>query len=141
MEKLELHEIVGYLPYGLKLNTVKNEMYLIDFKNKKIESTFRGHLINIYEWDEIKPILRPLSDLTKFIKINGLNLLAISEIEKEFNSFYFSIGSYCGIIIRDKNPRYSNIIEYQDIIQKLYSWHFDIHNLINRGLAIDINKL
>lgn len=74
MEKLELKHLAPYLPYGLKINTAENEMYLIDFKNKKIESLFRGHLINIYEWDEFKPILRPLSDLTSNNLIDMFNI-------------------------------------------------------------------
>ena len=129
---MDLKHITGYLPFGLKVNTIENELISIDLKNNKLESLFRGHLINIYDFDDFKPILRPLSDLTKEIEVNGEKFVPI-----------FELSNYT--IQQTENGKSGlewNIIStfpYRDI-QKLYEWHFDIHELIEKGEAIDINK-
>src|SRR5690554_5561047 len=64
-KKLTLREIVPYLPYGLKVNSIDDILTCIDIDSKTIWTKFRGHLNNQYELEDAKPILRPLSDLTK----------------------------------------------------------------------------
>lgn len=102
---------------------------------------------------EMKPILRPLSDLTKEIDVNGEKFVPIVELSGykdikgelfkgyEHKRFYVklrpeSINEWlCHTI-----PSDTNSMDYFTI-QKLYEWHFDIHGLIEYGLAIDINTL
>ena len=68
--------------------------------------------INI-SWEDVKPILRPLSDLTKPVLPDGkIPLVELAKIQNQLQLF-----------------------------QKLYEWHFDIFGLIEKGEAIDINTL
>ena len=115
--ELELKHLVGYLPYGLK-----------------VQST-TGHITSIsIEFDEAgigKPILRPLSDLTKFCEDLGfVPIEKLAEIE-EIVCVPYSINFF------ETSMKY---LPYW-IVEKLYEWHFDIHNLIENNLAIDINTL
>lgn len=123
--KLELKHLAPYLPYGLKiLPTLYN-------RDNKINTLY--YLSTIYNSDEfgvngytsnyIKPILRPLSDLTKEIEHNG----------EKFVPYYW-FGRQ-GINIE------SILDERWHIVQKLLSWHFDVFGLLDKGLAIDINTL
>ncbi len=71
---------------------------------------------------EIIPILHKLSDLTKVIEHNGEKFVP-------------------------RNKFYGNPLDYKirensyDVVQKLIEWHFDVYNLIDKNLAIDINTL
>lgn len=157
MEKLELKNIVGYLPYGLKiLNgwgdiTTLTCFYLDDDNN--------GVFFNI------KPILRPLSDLTKEIEVNGEKFVPIEEL------FTLAFGSHSEVNVKDfigivscENciEKLTLNIEYMcfktdaitpdgegdwnppfnqlQLFNKLYEWHFDIHGGIGTW-AININTL
>jgi len=130
----ELKHLAGYLPYGLKTLTGWNNIEeIIGFKDE----TYFIKGGNVYAYGDIqdcKPILRPLSDLTKDIEVDGDKFEPIVELK-----------SQCGIIIARE---LDNLVKYKNygdmpfwVIQKLYEWHFDIHNLIENGLAIDINTL
>jgi len=121
--KLELKHIKGYLDTGLEMmDTASN----------------RKWKLNIYHFSSIgffdKPILRPLSDLTKEIEVNGEKFVPVEVFgyEEEITTdFIFKIdGSYYEIT---EMPF--------DVIQKLLEWHFDIYGLIEANLAIDINTL
>jgi len=126
MEKLELKHLAGYLPYKLKL---------IDDK-PKVMNAFCGHSTN---WCSIeyaikmqrKQILSPLSDLTKEIEVNGEKFVPLDELWKYHNFSAMRWGD-----IETDPTRYP-----YTIVEKLLEWHFDIHGLIEKGLAIDINTL
>ena len=133
--ELELKHIAGYLPYGLKIyeqrysltyNVVgylENEIYCKD-KNNDVFSF-------VPELGVDKLILRPLSDLTKEITHNGETFVPI---EKYTHDIQVEL-STC---LRDDT--YYELLPYF-VIQKLYEWHFDIHNLIEKNLAIDLNTI
>jgi hypothetical protein len=129
-EKLELKHLSPYLPYGLKLfytHTKKigqvSNIYTIgegyDNDDIKISIDYTdGEHIWMY-----KPILRPLSDLTE-------------EIEEGKPMFFPS------------HQLIKHIEQQQDIFNCSYSEidylirnHFDVFGLIEKGLAIDINKI
>lgn len=152
MEKLTLKELAGYLPYELDfiLTSDKSDEFECEdyyqedlFKKESIwtlcgyapgdlniylgEGVFDGFLFrngrtycNFY--CEIKPILYPLSMLTQEIEHNGEKF-----VPKEWLRT-----NYIGESIGSNTATWSN-----RTILKLYEWHFDIHNLIGRGLAID----
>ena len=127
--KLELKHIIGYLPYGLKgISTEEN----IGIETIKGFSTYgKFNTVNIItDIDDIdielfKPILRPL-DLTKEIEVNGVKF-----VPKDWLRINY-IGENIGLNLATWSYR---------TIEKLYEWHFDIHGLIEKGLAIDINTL
>jgi len=157
--KLELKHIASHLPYNLQFKifgqirlynwgaNVENVMSLIDYG---------------------KPILHPLSDLIKEIEINGEWFVPIEklfDIETECNwscSDYTVLNSNQNeywVSIKDvpsnafgynANENYfyytSNecpriVTKQLELFQKLYEWHFDVDNLIENELAIDINTL
>ena len=74
----------------------------------------------------VKPILRPLSDLKKEINMHG-DMVSAYEI----------------LPTREKEDYKNPIIGYWswNAMQILFEWHFDVFGLIEKGLAIDINTL
>jgi len=119
MKKLKLKHITSYLPYGIKVisnERYENEIALITSLNYGLDQDLIMLQGNTKELDffedeleKIKPILRPLSDLTKEIKYN---------LELEMINYLPFV-----------------------IVQELFKWHFDVFNLIDKDLAIDINNL
>lgn len=123
--KLELQNIVGYLPYGLKYKD-KPEGF----------NEIRTLCINTIGWFlyEGKPILRPLSDLTKEIEVNGEKFVPIVKLQLKYDWSD-------KISINDFSITSMSMEDVLFVIEKLYEWNFDIHGLIEAGLAIDINTL
>ena len=85
--KLELKHIAPYLPYGLKMKfTSTNEVDKLSNEDivilKQIDEG--GICVNGYKTNNksYKPILRPLSDLTKEIEVNGEKFVPIVELAK-----------------------------------------------------------
>jgi hypothetical protein len=124
--KLELKHLAPYLPYGLMCQ-------LTDQSKIKVAKLCGAYTDNSYAffdtvesehgYSKIKPILRPLSDLT-LIGEKGEHLFfpshqLIKHLENNQDIF---------------NCDY-NEIDY------LIRNHFDVFGLIEKGLAIDINKL
>lgn len=125
--KLELKHLAPYLPYELKIARLS-----IDSKFKRIEYSFRAtNLIEVLRYDNLKPILRPLSDLTKEIEVN----------EDKFIP-HIKLGGRPNLKDYDIEYLSKNIdnISY-GFVSKLIEWHFDVFGLIEKGLAIDINTL
>lgn len=173
IEKLELRHLAGYLPYGLKALCVRtNEIRTVTLLHFTYDLKTVGHNHLIYEGlllEKHKPILRPLSDLTKEIEVNWekfvpMELLLDIETKHNWsNSDYLECQSGQNewwVKLKDKNPSYifgynsimgfyllNQFSEKQfvrnqlELFEKLYEWHFDIHGLIENNLAIDINTL
>lgn len=157
-EKLTLKELAGYLPYELNLSgyfespqqrTVK--LIAIDsqdlFTYGNFDPTWYVSAIDEfgnrgnYGALEIKPILRPLSDLIDNIleDDNDSNYrlhLELSEILLNTDCTYF-------VEALIKNKYYSvNVNLWSYIEEFMYKNHFDWkYKLIERGLAININDL
>lgn len=163
--KLELKHLAPYLPYSLKGYVFYTEE---DFE--VITLSLKDGIdneVSINDWLTgyvCKPILSPLSDLTKEIEVNGERFVPLVEIIKYLNfkflryeikdnsldvvfdnklqtkeRFWFS--NFKGTSFYCSNM---NKLMYKDIygaINKLLEWHFDIFGLIEKGLAIDINSL
>lgn len=168
MEKLEFKKITPYLPYGLsvqfagelddnniridtnyikigevtKLGSVEfrytNPIYWMDFKR----GYFGVNSVNI------KPILRPLSDLTKEINY-GLSTYVFTDLfeigDCDGCVFEFEHGNIKTIKALENISKYNS---YKDInylpnavVNMMYEHHFDVFGLIEKGLAIDINTL
>ena len=132
--KLELKHLAPYLPYGLKYRLHGNfpiqngvDNWIEDIREI---SPFNFTLEKVLTWETCKPILRPLSDLTKEIEVDGERFIPLKYIfGEDFNpndEFWINLDVLC--------------IAYREI-QLLFEWHFDVFGLINQGLAIDINTL
>jgi hypothetical protein len=130
--KLELKYLAPYLPYGLKITDGKNDT----FSTLELKPQMLGVIEDVnqfYRWfvsKDFKPILRPLSDLTK--EIEGEN--EISELHR-LSSYSHEVFNK---LVENKLDPY--FLEYW-IFEILIKNHFDIFGLIPAGLAIDINTL
>lgn len=137
--KLELKHIAPYLPYKLKCQTKdKGETVVSELNAAYSDNSYT--FMNIVEsekgFEEIKPILRPLS-----------NLKDIKDELIDANEFYDSIKiSRDGTDLIFKGlgfiDDYYNTDELPyNIMQVALKNHFDVFGLIEKGLAIDINTL
>ena len=125
--KLELKHLAPYLPYGVKIliNNGEAKSYV---KTLEALSVFYSNaLVNPKD----KPLLRPLSDLTKVIQHNGNEFIPyieynyISEFLEELSTL---------------DHTYMDHVQYK-VINVLFELHFDVFGLIEKGLAIDINTI
>lgn len=166
---------------GLKIGFIKEVRISLKGITYRIG---RKGLQTHYSTNGFKPLLRPLSDLTKSISHNGetfvplvklfgysrgtfdfeakyVNTMASFEIQLEmlgYRNYFFSFRKDLGNDVRiDESFSHRFFCEsrdlYQDdliveevknqhyLFQKLAEWHFDIFNLIENNLAIDINTI
>lgn len=171
MEKIELKHLAPYLPYGLKL-FIEHEVRIdatsvfdsddiietgvITMSGVNYENSFfpscvlylrPGESDGYLEVSNIKPILRPLSDLTKEIEHNGEKIVLFDYIV-ELCAEYAS--RFPNRKIRDNSANAWSIVDYfkskilsfsYSSVQILLEYHFDVYSLIPAGLAIDINQL
>lgn len=124
--ELELKHLAPYFPYGL------NILYWNGTAKKYIGTLQVLHYEtrHVLGSDKHKPILRPLSDLTKEITVNGETFVPTYRLIKEDKSF---------------TKDFIDVFGYEELKVSVYEllleWHFDIFRLIPAGLAIDINTL
>lgn len=154
MNKLTLEHLAPYLPYNCKVRFEKDVE--IPYKNQPLQK--KGNIIKLdcflllIKNADFKLILRPLSDLTKEIEHNGERFVPAKEIMKiiGYDDNYINGSIY---LENDAVWCESNLFENDFIFgyhsntilnwicKKLISWHFDINNLIEKGLAININTI
>jgi hypothetical protein len=163
---MKLQEIAGYLPYGFKMKSRTFSRRMPDV----IELTIHNlpHLLTLNRL----PVLRPLSDLTKPITVNGEEFVPIEVIGKlfvesgefedglfgwniptggdDYQDYYFNIAIKNDVLHLETwggkpNEKYAYVLESHAIEYTVYNqlikWHFDLHGLIEKGKAIDINTL
>ena len=119
------------LPYKLRVNIhhltnmiFGSVWYTREFEDREIIS---------------KPILHPLTDLTKEIEHNGDVFIPITRLKLLYE---FESDNVCEIRMHINAGWTSSIVELPlDIVLQLISWHFDIAGLIDKGEAIDVNTL
>ena len=119
------------LPYGLKAiyTPCDRPDYIVEFGPSR-------YIMLVNKEYDYKPIIRPLSDLTKQIEHNGEEFVPIQEI---FNH------TLC--YAEMQNGLYESFVVFGItqkpfwMVEKLIEWHFDIAGLIENGEAIDINRL
>lgn len=158
---LELKHLAAYLPYDVKF-TDGLIIYELDTEN------LAGVINDCKHLNNIKLHLRPLSDLTKEITVNGETFVPILSLAKASDPFYsweiskkslFHKSAFChsytGRVSFSINTDFKKLYSFNTSIngqfiqtnnphlvyQKLLEWHFDIFGLIPAGLAIDINTL
>lgn len=94
-----------------------------------------------YDLNEIKPILRPLSDLEKEIIFNGKNFIPIAKIHEMFFHFGFDDNNFTTIRYNIWFQKYEPLFGKYLVVETLFTWHFDVFNLIDDNLAIDLNTI
>jgi hypothetical protein len=145
MNKLELKEIVGYLPYGLKVKLDIDNIFIdiekkpigtFDGINNMLESYFLLIKENEYAYPIIncKPILQPLSNF------ESENIDDIKE--------YLGIGQWC-VHYEDYFDAWFDDAENIDklvlqapyeIMEFFFLNHYDVFGLIEKGLAIAVTE-
>jgi hypothetical protein len=175
---LELNHLTPYLPYGLKAEMLN---YKSDYVGKQYDE-----IIGLHEWsknkdwccltgggskpslDDIKPILRPLSQLITEIEHNGEKFVPMVELAKVarldvtkyvLGSVDDAFGIRCNIendvddntheILGFDNTngfghhykpsrKFTMVVNQIELWQKLHKWKFDIFSLIENKLAIAV---
>ena len=123
------------LPYGLKC---KDSDLLEPNKIYKYIGTFY-QVDNETGYKNVKPILHPLTDLTKEIEYNGEVFVPTTKLKLLYE---FESDNVCEIRMPIDYVWTTSIIQLPfDLVMQLISWHFDIAGLIDKGEAIDVNTL
>ena len=128
------------LPYELH-GIILNRVALINGieYEKELPITWKGERFTGKCGFNIKPILHPLTDLTKEIEYKGEKFIPIDKLyhldimKCDISSFeYISLDVIADHVYRNQSLKF---------ILKLVEWHFDIAKLIDKGEAIDVNTL
>ena len=148
--KLELEHLAPYLPFKVLVGDGRTPFELTEY-----------NFTNIFKYID-RIYLRPLSDLTNEIEVNGEKFVPIIELAKLFhicksavthfsniqNAGFYGISVNCHIENDDGRFTYYQIRNEEFVlsntyeeVQKLLEWHFDVFGLIEQGLAIDINTI
>lgn len=148
MGSLKLEHLTPYLPYGLRalfghdgvrIMTVCTRSHV----GRNLEC---GSGNFIYTYNRVKPILRPLSDLTKEIEHDGEKFVPNVKLKhiRIGIDIYKPLNLDRPLEINIETENYSQQIDLYDgylVVQKLIEWHFDVFGLIDKDLAVDINTL
>ena len=132
--KLELKHLAPYLPYGLKIeyfydlvgkfggymesnlhNPIK--VFYNGQDNRNLEAEMTNEIFMVFE--DVKPILRPLSDLTK----------------DELSIFSSSFRSWC------LAKEFSFDFVWKNDLDLCFKYHIDVFGLIPAGLAVSIHDV
>lgn len=153
MYNLTLEHLSAYFPYGLRMifeGKGGREITLSSITEQgKYGVVISGGTGPMWlNSCGFKPILRPLSDLTKEIEHKGERFVPIEWFEigdDENTSMEYDHGNIKLVKTLDSIAKYNihNDINYlpYGVAQKLIKWHFDVFGLIEKKLAIDINTL
>lgn len=151
--KLELKHLAAYLPYGLEIQVdttfwhEKREAFLavligiFDFETLTVKYVDEYDTTYSSNIGDFKPILRPISDLTKQIEVNEEKVIIARELVKisdgwisddeNFNQWVYNYFNDISIY-----PKYIHDL----ITECLLKNHFDVFELIKDGLAVDVNS-
>ena len=161
IEKLEFKYWCSYLPHkpivlhydeqfknGFEIHKLNGITEDLRYNPQKINKDEK-HLLSIREitfWIEnraglnnnvhnVKLALRPLSDLTKDIEVNGERFVPINELKH-----YYGFDYMWSFSTKPQGEFCVYAVEFA-CVNKLFEWNFDVFGLIEKGLAIDINTL
>ena len=160
MEEINLKEIAGYLPYEVGIEITNYKCDYVGIKDSTIcgyyflDGKFYFNYIGGSTGKSIndcKIKLRPLSDLTKEIQIDEYFTTFLGHLLRDCcnenidDNRVSSEGN--NYTITDREEGWFSLdfdkIDMLDyvVVKWLYKNHFDIHGLICKGIAIDINTL
>lgn len=131
MDKIELHQLCGYLPFGLKWDLQGLKQFTMSGLTAETLYTEEGTVLVWPKHPDLPqalfPILRPLSDY------GGINSPAMNDLNCDIST-QIAILELASKIIGLSGLSYTDA-------QLCYRSHIDIHELIPAGLAIDQNTL
>lgn len=156
--QLEIKHLAPYLPYGVW-------MQIIDYpfkgtNSRRLLELDCGHDFHLHlKQGNVRLELRPLSDLSKEIEVNGERFIPIMVMfgGADYAKYDYNIniidkpilGKYIQISVKDLGDpcisfglkNINNNMLNLDNWELLFKWHFDVFNLIENGLAVDVNTL
>ncbi len=145
MKELEPKFLTPYLPYSLKV-VMEGKKTNVAWMSTKNIAVIRPEGIGEYKkiaWKHahlnIKPILRPLTDLVKEIEHNGEKFKPFEKLRSTKGVQWFYLDHFNDAYLRFEQG--FEIDTQVEILNKLFEWKFDVFRLIQNGLAIDINDL
>ena len=119
------------LPYAVKILTHEEAVEITAIGTMQYQIAEKDFAYGWYgDIYDCKPILRPLSDLTKEIEHKGERFVPINRIKESQYHLFFR-----GDITSPLEG-----LQFSEL-RKLIEWHFDIADLISEGEAIDVNTL
>lgn len=137
------------LPHGLKgyvdgKGTISGQNIYILFScpyraaTVEVMSTIVGESNFYTDRSNFKPILHPLTDLTKQIEHKGKKFVPIEKLQEmnDGENIYIQ-DDFVGIDNEYARAYYLN--DALKFVSVLIEWHFDIAGLIKKGEAIDVN--
>lgn len=144
--KLEPKYITPYLPYSIRFSCNYSGKTYLSIATGIIGDNIYDEFSDKYwsyniQFDDVKLILRNLSDLTKEIEHNGERFVPKDELLDDDDATWEDDGAMWSRDLFNKNTIPDTDFVPYGLMQKLLSWHFDIYGLIEAGLAIDINTL
>ena len=139
--KLEIKHLTSYLPYGLNIKDVKHgsvfeALHFITTPHQDF-SLFKGNFDQLTNDKYLKPVLFPLSSLTKEITIDGETFVPYDKIKEiypntpQFTDYIKGWMQYYGVM--DSKCEYVCIL-------KLFEWKIDVFGLIEAGLAEPVTE-
>lgn len=131
MKTLELKDICGYLPYGL-MQKHYNDVCSFTIATQSCMGKDVFHEMPIRFG---KPILRPMSDLTKGITHRGEKFVPLDVFNDRGHFIEFDAA---GLLYTVGGCMDS---DWLMVFDKFHEWMFDYRGLISAGLAIDVNTL
>lgn len=167
---LVLESLTPYLPYnvGAIKGVVRTNITAVSLESPFV---FTNHYFGSREkimtnLSDIRLILRPIGELTKEITIGDKTFTPIIELARigtngqtkigitnsNFNQCFVGKGNGYKDSFFMYNPSTSsfywqhskgeyNIQNQYTLFQKLFEWHFDVFNLIQKGTAISVNDI
>jgi hypothetical protein len=141
---MKIEEIKGYLGTGVKCEILnyKNDYVCIQYSKVNGYYILDGREHYTYDGgstgksaNEMKLLLRPLSDLNKEITVDGETFVPAEKLKLSYD-----IGDSISIY----DFFFDSAVGMEDVIfvlESLYKWHFDLNDLITKGQAIDLNTI
>lgn len=120
--KLTIEHLAPYLPYNVNVFTIRDGK---PSEKYRLNAAYMEAMLTIP--DKYMIALRPLSDLTKEIQYKGKRFIPVEEFKAADYIFPLDEDNY-------------NNLSY-GIVKILLRWHFDIEELIEKGLAVDMNAI
>lgn len=133
--ELIINHLAPYLPYNVIGISEKGSKFYLSKNSNMLGRGIENRCIDTFLNSKYKLVLRPLSDLTKEIFHNGERFIPRQYFESSGGTF-----TEYQIFFDKFDKKQLTSLSY-NVVQKLLSWHFDVFNLIEKKLAIDINTI
>ena len=146
---MELKYLASYLPYHLKGVTGDHEIVIcgLNINHQYIQNICND---NTVRFDQIKPLLLPLSALTEPMEDGSVPIVELAKLAFPNHIWYLNrMGTHAvcdtGRLVFEFDDAYNifllddsaNMIDHIKLFEYLFANHFDVYDLIPTGLAID----